>query len=214
VYVFKKTNGWIKFGFALSIAWIAFASFIYFDELINHPSYAVRNNLHKYFNWEDDIAETARTKGKYIKISLDPDVNGTGSIKFTNNGWTILKPTFKAQGYFRFVLLPIILGWLLIFFVVWIRRRELFDKAIAKFKATDAISKYSIIGFVCFIFLPLLILCAQGCSIIESFILIVIGFGCLIGLMIFMALAWLFVYGLFYAANKAITDVKKNNHDK
>jgi hypothetical protein len=96
---------------------------------------------------------------------------------------------------------PIIIGWL-------------YEFLILKFKASKAIIKYSIISSVCFISLSVLILHSMGCSIVESFILIAIGLGCLIGLMIFMALAWFFVYGLFYAANKAITDVKRNNHDK
>lgn len=34
----KRLNGWARLGIVLSVAWVAISSYVYIDEIFNHPS--------------------------------------------------------------------------------------------------------------------------------------------------------------------------------
>ncbi len=109
----RKLNGWVRLGIVLSAAWMALTTFTYFNEIVNHPSFAARHTpmLDSYFNWVDDNEATA-------KAHEEAKVHGKD---FSDQG-VFLKPTFNLAGYFQFALLPVVIGWFGTYLIVWIFR--------------------------------------------------------------------------------------------
>ena len=138
-------SNWMRLGFFLSITWIAGVSFIYFDELANYPSYATRIGsmyLDTSFGWEKDVEKTH--EAHVDAINRDED--------FSYDAF-FLKPIFNISGYFRLILLPIILIWLIMFLMnifIWGARREILAKIKEKFQMNEynPLKKYLLPAFL------------------------------------------------------------------
>lgn len=107
----KKMDYWIQLGMIMSVGWIIFSSFIYFDELTNYPaSYIERYhlNLASYFNSEDDIGRRDEAL-QYAKANG----NEAQAKYLLAIGFRFLKPIFSLWGYLCLILLPISIGWLM-----------------------------------------------------------------------------------------------------
>lgn len=104
----RKLSGWFRLGIVVSAMWAAFTTFIYVNEIVNYPSFAAKSALHGYFKWVDDPATTqkeAKTLGK----------------EFAER-YTFIKPDFKLAGYFQLAVVPIVIGWLGVYLLVWMVR--------------------------------------------------------------------------------------------
>jgi len=129
---FGAMSNWMRLGFFLSITWIAGVSFIYFDELANYPSYATRIGsmyLDTSFGWEKDVEKTH--EAHVDAINRDED--------FSYDAF-FLKPIFNISGYFRLILLPIILIWLIMFLMnifIWIKVKYIIHYADTNCKRTS-----------------------------------------------------------------------------
>lgn len=96
----KRLNGWARIGVVLSVAWVAISSYVYVDEIFNHPSYGATHNLCGYFKWVDDPEATE-------KAHLAARAEG----KDFSNRFVFTKPVFSLFGYFKLGFLPIMFGW-------------------------------------------------------------------------------------------------------
>jgi len=107
----KRLNGWVRLGIVLSTAWVLLVSYIYVDELLHHPSYALRYHLDGYFGWVED---SEATKGAHAGSKAKGQ-------EFSER-YVLLKPTFSAAGYFKLTFFPVIVGWLGSYIIIWIFR--------------------------------------------------------------------------------------------
>ncbi len=109
----RRLNGWVRLGIVLSTVWVASATFVYVNEITNHPSFAAKHlsGLHGYFLWVNDIEATA-------KAHAEAKARGQDFSEELFFG----KPTFRPAGYFQLAFLPVVIGWLGTYLVVWVFR--------------------------------------------------------------------------------------------
>jgi len=108
-----KLTGWIRLGVVLSAVWIALATSVYVNEIVNHPSLVARYipSLHGQFFWTDDPETTAKAHA---------EAKGRG--KDFSERYVFQKPTFSPAGYLRVAFLPVAIGWIVATMVVLVVR--------------------------------------------------------------------------------------------
>jgi hypothetical protein len=107
----KKLNGWVRLGIVVSVIWALSATFIYVDEIVNHPSFAAEYRLHRYFGWTDDIEATQKAHEKAKAQGED-----------FSERFLFQKPLFSLTGYLQLAFVPLVVCWLGVYLLVWVVR--------------------------------------------------------------------------------------------
>lgn len=105
-----RLNGWVRLGIVMSTVWIALATFVYVNEIINHPSFLGSQvpALHGYFHWVDDLDATAKAHAEAKARGRD-----------FSERYVFQKPTFSTLGYVALAFLPVLIGWPGTYAIVW-----------------------------------------------------------------------------------------------
>ena len=105
----NKLNGWARLGIVLSVAWLTLMSFVYFNEIISHPSFFANNLPFEIFDWIEDTEGTA-------KEHAEAKAKGNEIV----HGFVLAKPMFSLKGYLMLTVLPLLIGWLGILLSIWV----------------------------------------------------------------------------------------------
>ena len=105
-----RLSGWVRLGILLSTVWVALATFVYVAEIIGHPSFVGSQvpALNGHFHWVDDGEAT-------VKAHAESKARG----KDFSERWVFLRPTFSPLGYLALAFLPVLIGWLGTYAIVW-----------------------------------------------------------------------------------------------
>jgi hypothetical protein len=204
----KQINQLVLIGLVASLAWIGGATFIYFNEIANHRKYR-GSHLREYFSWE---IYNKKTLNKEVYIDYR-DAEEIAESQQSSSGWRgIPQPIFNFIGYLSFILMPIALGWLFTCLMILLYSRNMFLNAWNRFKSSDLIAKSVLIGVASY----LLLLWRNDGDISSTVSYLIYTYVLtpllLLGLYYLSRGLWFCIkaaiYGIFYAATKAIDDAR------
>ena len=99
-----KLNNWYRIGILISVIWLILSNYLYFQGISRYTYKPTNyNNIvnHNYYEW---VPYTHGMKQEELKKL--PDLQN-------QDGFPLLKPTFKILGYLAFVLIPFLVLWVI-----------------------------------------------------------------------------------------------------